>query len=283
MESGGTADIRALFNSGRQAKRPRIAPLWQGALKATFSALLQEHPDEVLELLSSDVQLARRLVQESSRKLRRLPSLADCDTIEILQLPPRKLGDKTTPYHSNHYSLRTADLPYQLRAVLKELFYEAMSATSLAAQKTTGHFGVPQKMPDGTVNVRVDLIKKERDQIVCLWADRWLKILERYGETYDLPDNEEAGSKWDDVSIRDKFSQLQPYTLEYDAYDYWVNENDDRMEKEFAEGFHSFFGAKEPWAERMSKSTAGESWTQRPRLRLVVTCSMKSSFPLPLD
>jgi hypothetical protein len=280
------SDLRALFNSNGPAKRPRIAPLWQEALKAVLPMLLQEHPDALVDVLTSDVQLARRLVQESSRKLRHLPSLADCDTIEILQLPPRKLGDKTTPYHSNHYSLRAADLPYQLRAVLNDLFYHAMSGTpwlALGARAPHRHFGVAQKMPGGTVNVRVDLIKKERDLTVELWAAQWLKTLYDYGKTYDLPDNEEAGSKWDDVSIRDKFSHLQLHTLEHDAYDYWVNENDDRMEKEFAEVFHSFFGAKEPWAERMAKSTGGEVWTQRPRLRIVVTGSMKSSFPLPQD
>lgn len=285
MSSDGTADIRALFNRGSPAKRPRVAPLWQEALKATFSALLQEHPDEVVELLSSDVQLARRLVQESSCKLRRLPLLADCDTIEILQLPPRKLGDKNTPYCSNHYSLRTADLPYQLRAVLKDLFYEAMSEVPGPATRGLEgiKFGKAEKMPDGTVNVRIDLIKRERDRTACLWGHQWLRILEQYAEQHDVPDNEEAGSKWDDVSIGDRFSQLQPHTLEYDAYDYWINENDDRMEHQFAEIFHSFFGAKEPWSERMAKSTGGESWTQRPRLRIVITGSMKSSFPLPLD
>lgn len=289
-------DIRALLNPQKLAKRSRVAPLWQEALKAAIPALYSEHPDALVEVLTADVELARRLVQESNAKLRRLPVLADCDAIEILQLPARKIGDKKTPYYSHHYSLRMADVPYQLRAVLKDLFYEAMSPMKplipremLSAPadggitRTPSPFGVPQKMPDGTVNLRIDLIKKERDQIVCDWASLWLKILEDYGMENDLPDNDEAGSKWDDVSIHDKFSHLQRHTVEYDAYDYWVNENDERMEKEFEEVFCSFFGAKEPWTERMAKSTGGEVWTQRPRMRLIITGSMKSSFPLPRD
>lgn len=276
-------DIRALFNSNGPAKRPRVAPLWQEALKAAVSMLHQEHPDALVDVLTSDMQLARRLAQDSRRKMRLLQVLGDSDTIEVLQLPPRKIGDKRTPYYSNHYALHTADLPYQLRAVLKEIFNQAMSQPPASRSWRPLSFGTAEKMPDGTVNVRIDLTKKEREQTACYWAGDWLTILEEYGRIYDLPDNEEAGSKWDDVNIRDKFSQLQPDTLEYDAYDYWVNENDERLQKQFEKVFCSFFGAKGHWPEHLAKSTGGQVWTQRPRLRLVITGSMQSSFPLPHD
>ncbi len=300
--SGSDASGAAVGDSAQpdSAKRRRresptandVPALWDLALRSVLPSLAQEHEDQLINAMVSDVQFCRKLMRAGAARLTHIPELADDDLAELVvcsvTLPAFQSMDEDElleydvdsqePPTARHVTIRVKSLPYQLRMVLKRVFYEALSPGCMQERRANNLQQRP--MATTTLDGRVE-IAVSRNPSESFWEchEDWWDVYKRVLEDILECEIYECGlqHEFDSDVLRDCLPQTQEHTALHDAHSVLLDdEGERRVRSEFDDTFNTCF-FETSW-EQATPHTAGvhrvsadSVWVRKPRVRIVVS------------
>lgn len=244
------------------AKKQRILPLQLQAARSVLEQLMGEHPDEFVDLITSDSKMRKILVDRVVKAERASPQLADSDTVEIFQIYET---------HARKRDVKVKSLPFRFRAALKKIYYESLTlAEGLRYEKKPLDVYRALFCKDGVLEFTVHPTRVECETVEK-FCEVYLKLVEELSFYEAVPAREDVpGADLDEIDVIDRFDAVMPDTPLHDAYDMRVNDREAQVLEKCAEDIADFLEDDRVLWTLAERKDWGIVWQRKQRVRFHV-------------
>ena len=251
--------MRISLPGTKRARSDDVSPLWRLALGPVLDGVATQHQDDFVTSVMCQPQLRDALVDALLRRRHTSSTLADSDTFQLVRSICHR-GTRLLETTVN--TLPLAEMPYQLRAVVKQMFHVA--ATRASDEEPATFHGQPTG--DNCIEFAIsDHIGG--DEQVDVFANTFLDILERVADDECVPSVDDVGDPWEDVDITERFG-VEPETVLHDAHRLRVNLEQDQLDEEFREAVNTWLTGNIP-RYVPQREFDNPVFERKPRVRLV--------------